>query len=156
MQTKPFFFSSIYSFIKFEVLVSLPKSLQGSFHENALHLVLLRPAGSSDWSVNCFVVVVYNNFILKVQSEFSVKSMTKNILMDTIIKLFTNQSELRALPAGWFTVLWIALMSVRNRLKPIRNIPQNNAPKPSTDRLKSNCPLYFFVSFVVPIPGFRK
>ena len=38
----------------------------------------------------------------KTQSEFSVQSTTKNILTDNhgIVKLFTDQSEVSAIPAG--------------------------------------------------------
>ena len=38
--------------------------------------------------------------IFKVQSEFSVLSTTENILIDNHYKLFTDQSEVNALPAG--------------------------------------------------------
>ena len=62
------------------------------------------PAGrtlTSDWLVNSFIIVVYEKMFFKVQSEFSVKSITKIVSsLRTIIKLFTNQSEVSTLPAG--------------------------------------------------------
>ena len=42
-------------------------------------------------------MVACENFIFQVQSEFPVKCITKTFLIDTIIKLFVDQSEVSAL-----------------------------------------------------------
>ena len=56
---------------------------------------LVHPVGrsiSSDWIISSLIMVLYENFFL-VQSEFGVQKTT------TILKLFTNHSELDILPA---------------------------------------------------------
>ena len=57
-------------------------------------------AFTSDCFVNSFIMVVCKIFY-EVQSDFFVQSTTKKLLsLTTIIKLFTNQSEVSALPMG--------------------------------------------------------
>ena len=66
------------------------------------------PAGtalSSDWSVNSFIMVVYEKKIfLKFSQNFLFNTRLKIFLQTTIVKLFTNQSEVSSLPAGWFSI----------------------------------------------------
>ena len=64
--------------------------------------MLKYPAGrvlTSDLSANSFIMIVYEHFCY-VHSEFSVQSMTKDVPITVIIKLFTDKSEISALPAG--------------------------------------------------------
>ena len=53
---------------------------------------------NSDWSINSFIIVVYDNFFSSVRI-FCPKPDYK-ILIDNHLKLFTDQSEMSALPAG--------------------------------------------------------
>ena len=62
------------------------------------------PAGRafiSDWSTNSFIIIVYEKYFFKIQSEFFSQSMTKS---STVIKLFVDQSEVSALPARCFNM----------------------------------------------------
>ena len=53
---------------------------------------------------------------LNVQSELSVQSMTKNMFsLTTILKLFTNQSEVSAAPVGLARVV-TSIMCFRTNL----------------------------------------
>ena len=59
---------------------------------------------TSDWFINSFMMAVCEKSLFKFNQN--ILSMTKNIfLLTTIIKLFTDQSEVSALPAGWFVFL---------------------------------------------------
>ena len=56
---------------------------------------------TSDWYINSYIMVVYMRKKFKLQPEFFVQSMTKNIFSNTaIINLFKDLSVVSALPAG--------------------------------------------------------
>ena len=55
---------------------------------------------TSDWSVNSFVMVVYGYILVILRTENSAQTFKKEFHETTITKLFVDQSELSALPAG--------------------------------------------------------
>ena len=60
-------------------------------------------APSSDWSASSFIMVVYESFFSKFSQNFVSKGRPKIFSQTTIIKphVFTDQSEVSALPVGW-------------------------------------------------------
>ena len=55
---------------------------------------------TSDWSVNRFIIVVHEKFFNRVLDKKTLSELLKKIVQTTIIKLFEDQSEVSALPAG--------------------------------------------------------
>ena len=71
-------------------------SFSNELHISAKHLTSkahsrFSSALSSDWSVNSFIMVVYEKYLYKFSQNFMSKAHQKKFSQTTFIKLFTDQ-----------------------------------------------------------------